>query len=182
MEAEDPLSQLADIHLPAAVSLWPPAPGWWLLAALLLCGLALLGLVQVRRWQQRQRLTRVLAELAQARAAWRKADASVRNDAGLALLYAINSLLKRVALLHFPEAQVAPLAGKDWLRFLDAHGSTQDFSTGAGQVLADGEYRPVFDADGDALCQLAIHWIQRQYLRPRNASRAAAAGSAGVTA
>ena len=91
-------------------------------------------------------------------------------------------LLKRVALLHFPEAQVAPLAGKDWLRFLDAHGSTQDFSTGAGQVLADGEYRPVFDADGDALCQLAIHWIQRQYLRPRNASRSAAAGSAGVTA
>lgn len=55
MEAEDPLSQLADIHLPADVSFWPPAPGWWVLAALLMCGLCLLGLVQFRRWQQRQR-------------------------------------------------------------------------------------------------------------------------------
>ena len=34
METEDPLSQLADIHLPEAVSAWPPAVGWWLLAGL----------------------------------------------------------------------------------------------------------------------------------------------------
>lgn len=182
MEAEDPLSQLADIHLPAAVPFWPPAPGWWVLAALLLCGLALLVYVQVRRWQQRQRLTRVLAELAQARAAWRKADDSSRNAAGLALLYAINSLLKRVALLHFPAAQVAPLAGKDWLRFLDAQGLTQDFSKGAGQVLADGEYRPVFDGDAEALCQLAGKWIQHQYLRPRQTSTNTAPPVDGVTA
>lgn len=181
MEAEDPLSQLADIHLPAAVSFWPPAPGWWVLAAMLLCGLVLLGYVQVRRWQQRQRLTRVLAELARARADWRKADDSKRNAAGLALLYAINSLLKRVALLQFPEAQVAPLAGTDWLTFLDTHGNTQDFSTGAGKVLADGEYRPVFDADGEALYQLAQRWIEGQYLRPRQAHTVAPA-AAGVTA
>lgn len=167
MEAEDPLSQLADIHLPAAVPVWPPAPGWWVLAALLLCGLALLGYVQLRRWQQRQRLARVLQELAQARSAWSKADAAARNAAGLALLYAINSLLKRVALLHFPAAQVAPLAGRAWLAFLDAQGGTQEFSQGAGQILADGEYRPVFNGDAEALCQLARRWIERQYLQPQ---------------
>lgn len=167
MEAEDPLSQLADIHLPAAVPAWPPAPGWWLLAALLLCGLCLLCFVQFRRWQQQQRLARVLAELLRARAAWRNAEAVDRNAAGLALLYAVNSLLKRVALLHFPEAQVAPLAGSAWLRFLDVHGSTSEFTAGAGRVLADGEYRPVFDADGEALYELARRWIQSQYLHPQ---------------
>lgn len=182
MEAEDPLSQLADIHLPEAVPFWPPAPGWWVLAALLLCGLVLLGWVQLRRWQQRQRLARVLAELTQARLAWRQADEINRNIAGLALLYAINSLLKRVALLHFPEARVAPLAGSEWLRFLDAQGATQDFTSGAGQVLAEGEYRPAFDADGEALCQLAAQWIQRQYVRPRQASTASAGPADGVTA
>ena len=36
MDSEELLAQLADIHLPAEVSYWPPAPGWWVLALLLL--------------------------------------------------------------------------------------------------------------------------------------------------
>ncbi|MEX2365260.1 MAG: DUF4381 family protein [Pseudohongiellaceae bacterium] len=46
MEAQDPLSELADIHLPAAVSFWPPAIGWWILLALLLTG----GFLLLRQW------------------------------------------------------------------------------------------------------------------------------------
>ena len=42
---------LRDIHLPDAVAWWPPAFGWWIVAALVvLLGIAL----SVRTWQQRR--------------------------------------------------------------------------------------------------------------------------------
>ena len=43
MNPSDPLAQLRDIHLPEAVSWWPLAPGWWVLGALLVAGLAYTG-------------------------------------------------------------------------------------------------------------------------------------------
>lgn len=161
MEAEDPLSQLADIHLPGAVSFWPPAPGWWLLLAVVLFALALLGRQQYRLWQKNRRLQLVLAELA---LTWRVYQQQAGpNQAGLSFLYAVNSLLKRVALLHHGEAAVAPLTGAAWLNFLDRTGGNTEFTLGAGKVLGDGEYRPRFEADAEALYQVARHWIVLQY-------------------
>jgi len=45
----DPLAQLQDIHLPLAIGLWPPAPGWWLLLLLIVAAGALLGWYLRRR-------------------------------------------------------------------------------------------------------------------------------------
>ena len=39
MSVENPLVNLKDIHLPPPVSFWPPAPGWWILAVLLISSL-----------------------------------------------------------------------------------------------------------------------------------------------
>lgn len=172
MEAEDPLSQLADIHLPQAVSFWPPAPGWWLLGALLLAAAAWFAWQRFCRWQEAQRLKRVLQELDAALTAFRRvSDGEERNRQGLALLYTINSLLKRVALVRHPEADIAALTGPEWLAFLDAHGSGDEFARGPGQVLAEGEYRPRFDADADALHATARRWIVRQYRSPAGRMR-----------
>ncbi|HTR01032.1 MAG TPA: DUF4381 domain-containing protein [Candidatus Acidoferrum sp.] len=165
MEAKDPLSDLADIHLPQPVSAWPPAPLWWMLGALVLAVIAWFCLVWLRNWQQRQRLHHALAEIRAAHEQWQQAGG---NDTAPALLHACNSVLKRVALVHHPEAVVAGLSGQRWLTFLDDSGATDAFTQGAGQLLADGGYRRRLELDEAAVATLiaAIEkWIARQYQR-----------------
>ena len=172
MEAEDPLSQLADIHLPQAVAFWPPAPGWWLLAALLFAAGAWFAWRQFRHWQENQRLKGVLRELDAAMSAFRSVEpGEQRNEQGLALLYSFNSLLKRVALSRHPDADVAALTGSSWLAYLDMRGGSGEFGSGPGQVLAEGEYRPRFDADAEALYATVRRWIVQQYRKAGGTDR-----------
>lgn len=177
MEAtEDPLSALADIHLPAEVSWWPPAPIWWLVAALVMAAIGYGCYLLFLRWQNRQRLHAAVQEIRRAHAAWQQTQAS-NSDAGLALLHACNSTLKRVALVHYPDTDVAALHGKQWLAFLDHSGQCSDFTGGTGRILADGSYRRQYTADtatAGALVQACESWITRQYLQPAAAAATAA--------
>ena len=169
MEAEDPLSQLRDIHLPGAVTLWPPAPGWWLLLVLFLIGLTFLYRKAIAAMIQRRKLASVLRELDLSYEQYGQQLAlnSDGNQAGLTLLAQINTILKRVTLVMFPDAHKGQISGTDWLVFLDSCDNTSVFSLGPGQVLADGIYRRTLDAEGDgdmgAIYNLSKTWIEKRY-------------------
>lgn len=144
------LSQLRDIHTPAAVSWWPPAPGWWLLALLVVAtGIgvgAWLWLYQRNRWRRA-----ALGELRRVRSL--DAAAQVRE---------LSVLLRRVALRRYPREQVAALAGDAWLAFLDrAMGQETPFQSGVGRVLAVGPYAPAPAVETEALLALCERWIKR---------------------
>ncbi len=145
--------ELRDIHMPEAPGFWPPAPGWWLLAALVLAALAGLGRRAWLELRRRRRRQRILSELDQL------------QDAGLqgpALVAAISALLKRVALSRYPRAEVAALTGNAWLAFLDRSGGDGRFAEGAGRVLADGAYAPeTIGIDEPALLAIARDWLRR---------------------
>lgn len=100
------LSQLQDIHLPAPVSNWPPAYGWWLIALLLL------ALLLASLWQWRVFRKKRLAKR-QALALLSQLDANQPNWPGQ-----LNQLLKRLALSYFPAEQVASHYQHHWLAFL----------------------------------------------------------------
>ena len=53
----DPLAELRDIHLPATVDVWPPAPGWWLLAVIVLA-LCIFSLFKLWQWWRHNRYRR----------------------------------------------------------------------------------------------------------------------------
>ena len=46
------LSNLRDLALPAEVSLWPPAPGWWILAAAVAVSVMILIVMAVRHYRR----------------------------------------------------------------------------------------------------------------------------------
>lgn len=178
METEDPLSQLADIHLPTEVGFWPPAFGWWVLAAILAVALVLLARRLLAALAVRRREAAALRELEACLRRYHEGAFTDANAAGLIFLADVNAVLRRVALFHYPSADVAGLYGKAWLAFLDARDGGDAFTAGPGRALGEGQYRRVFDADTEGLYDCARGWIQRRYRVRESTERPASLGEA----
>ena len=150
----DPLDALRDIHLPPDPAFWPPAPGWWALAALalLLGGALLLHQIRAarRRRPQREALC-LLAALREDLAGGREPGRVVAESA---------TLLRRAALGRFPREQVAGLSGRAWLEFLERHGGGPEFTRGVGEQLLSAPYSPRAEADARGLLRLCERWIR----------------------
>lgn len=164
------LQQLQPLIAPPPVGWWPLAPGWWLLAALLLA-LAWAAWHWRRRWFQRsgrptpveveaeQPLDSVrseaLAELARLGRPYQGAPAG-------AWLQQLNALLKRLCRSHYPNSNSHTLNGRQWLAFLDnrcpAAGLTR------WMVLVEGVYKPECKLDDKAIAgleQAVQTWIRK---------------------
>jgi hypothetical protein len=156
---------------PAPVSAWPPAPGWWIVAALLVLGVAAALWAWARRpapvpapevpvpVEGEQAIDPVrleaLAELASMPRPYDGAPAG-------AWLQQLNALLKRVCRNHYPNANSHTLNGRTWLAFLDnrcpAAGLTR------WMILVEGVYRPECKLDDKAingLYQAVDTWIRK---------------------
>ncbi|MEO5378501.1 MAG: DUF4381 domain-containing protein [Magnetococcus sp. DMHC-6] len=153
-EIEKLLAQLQPIHPPEPISFWPPAPGWWGLAALLFIASPWLFFRLRRFFQARRPIREALIELEQIAASYQK------NQDGLQLLQKLSVLLRRVAMQRYGRPATAALTGQKWLAFLDQTGQTKAFSQGAGELLASGPYRLVEPDDPNALLAIVRAWIR----------------------
>ena len=167
MDSTDPLSQLADIHLPAEIGYWPPAPGWWLLLALLLAALIWLGIRLLKQWQRQRRYNFALVELDKCYQRYNSAaptDDEQQSAAKLNLINGVNAVLRRVALKHFPNDQVASLGGEQWVRFIRASSTSTLLDEQIATVLAQGRFARRCDVDTEQLHAMAQQWIKGLYL------------------
>ncbi|HET9032195.1 MAG TPA: DUF4381 domain-containing protein [Dokdonella sp.] len=145
--------ELRDIHLPADPSWWPPAPGWWILAALVI-GLTLwFGFWMRRRLRRRQWRQRIMLELDRI-----AANDSLKSSTP-ALTAALSQLLRRAGRIIRPDA--SSLRGKAWLEFLDSIVESDEFSNGPGCALLEGPYQRESKADHEALIELVRRWMKR---------------------
>lgn len=160
----NPLDQLQPLIDPPPVPWWPPAPGWWLLAALL--PLLLWGLWHLlRRWRRRPRAQAATAQpLDPLRQAALNELATLRKpyDGAPAgpWLQQLNALLKRLCRERYPDSASHTLSSRAWLAFLDnrcpAAGLTR------WMILVEGAYKPqctLGDKAIDELEQAIVIWI-----------------------
>ena len=155
MQPADPLAELRDIHLPGQIETWPPAPGWWLLALLLLAAVIAGFAFLIRRWRANRYRREARVALRALHNSWQ----AQQDDQ--AYLTDLQVLLKRTALTRFPREDVASLTGEAWVQFLDHSTGSHDFSLGAAEVLIDGNYRNDVEIDVPALQASALNWIER---------------------
>ena len=160
MNTQDPLAQLRDIHLPQAISWWPPAIGWWLLVLLALLLVALL-LYYLRRYYLatvfRREGKRLLLQLYHL---WQ------REGDSQGYLQGVNEVLKRTVLLRFPEQDTASLSGERWTNFLDRQFDAEGKFSGG--PLCYGPYVVGKHGREDLaeVHRLALRWVN-QRRKPR---------------
>lgn len=167
--SQDPasLANLHDILEPPPVPWWPPAPGWYAVAALALIVASVLTWRGWRRWRANRYRRLALLELAQLQ---ERAEDTGREAA----LRTLPALVKRTALAAFPRQEVAPLSGEAWLRFLSRTGETEAFTRGAGRLLEAVAYEPsatttLQTEEISALFQAVRLWI-RHHKIPKSPS------------
>ncbi|WP_425599997.1 DUF4381 domain-containing protein [Lysobacter antibioticus] len=135
---------LRDIHQPDAPSLWPLAPGWWMLIAAVALVALLVYVWQRRRQRRRRDIARVFDQALEAAAT------------PAAEVAAMSELLRRAARRH--DRQADRLQGEQWLEFLDRGSKRSDFVDGPGRLLLDGGYR----READAAQVAALRELARQ--------------------
>jgi hypothetical protein len=148
----DSLEQLRDIHLPAPVSWWPPAPGWWVV------GLLILSAIAAGVWWYRNPSVRAYRVARKELVHLREQHQASQDD--VTLVKELSVLLRRYALAVFGRQRVASLIGNAWMMFLNETGKTLGFTEGAGQVLKTVPYGGHHPVEAQALLTLIEQWMK----------------------
>ena len=160
MNPPDPLAALHPLRAPEPVPWWPPAPGWWLLAALLLALLAWAAWQGWRRYRgnRYRRSARLSMQVILARHADHGDPARTLGE--------LNALLKAVALRSCPRAEVASLTGEGWREFLNQGLAQARSSLRFPEAIARAYAPDPGPIDTVALQRCADTWLRRHRRLP----------------
>lgn len=142
------LPELRDIHLPADVSVWPLAYGWWLLAAGIVLGvLSVQFFLYWRRYSKSRYAVKLLNEI------------SNRNI--IAAAQEMSEILRRICIYKYKPA--AALSGTEWIDFLNKH-SKNSLKGKAAELLVNAPCLPEDDNrfstdDAECLRRFCKDWI-----------------------
>lgn len=144
MTPEELLSQLKDIHEPAAIGIWPLAPGWWILIVGTICLAILITLF----WRKHIKQNGWKKEAVKTITAIKKQIPEQSHQQSLLL---INKLIKRIAIHKSNDISIKALTGSSWHEYMSAFLNGPDtpnmFNTQQLELLSEGLYKQGIDVD-----------------------------------
>ena len=158
MEDTLQITGLEPIIAPDLIPFWPPAPVWYVVAAVLLFFIIFsMYLINKRRKRNHYRIEalNVLKEFGRTEFA----------EIGTKEIKELNQLLKMTALATFSREKVASLSGNEWLEFLESTCPSATFTPTPGNLLAQvGFVVPgsveILQQDWMELINLSEFWIK----------------------
>lgn len=135
------LDRLHDIVEPAPIPWWPPAPGWYVVSAVIALTIAWLAVRWWSSWKANAYRRTALKELVDLQ------DSS-----------AIAELLRRTALATHPRSEIANLNGESWTAWLCEQSQTE-MPPRVRETLKVGIYSDKPDSDSNDLKAYASEWI-----------------------
>ncbi|MBE0483285.1 MAG: DUF4381 domain-containing protein [Bacterioplanes sp.] len=144
---------LEPLMYPEAISWWPLAWGWWIVALLCLLLFTLCIVWGWRSWQQRA----PIRDARQILSHYQQHALQSPQANGQWFIQHCNHVLKQVCVHAYPHA--VGLSGGAWLHFLQAHSKQPLFDDHYGQVIAHGGYQPHCRYDIVELYQRVDQWL-----------------------
>lgn len=161
--------QLRDVHVPEAISWWPPAPGWWLVLIAAL-GLLIFALVRWRGYRRKNQYRRIaLTELGEC------FEAQLADQDSRRYLQSANAILKRCVISINPTPITVRANGAAWLELLESY-YEKKFNPETRAALSESVYRADSSCDISRIHPELVDWIKHHHDTPSRSAKSAAAG------
>jgi len=133
-QLQEALKDLRDIHQPDPVSIWPLAPGWWILILLVPVLIFLIRYLLKRKSKPNYK------KLASEELQNIIADFEIQRNSHKTI-GEISLFIRKALVAKNGNEQIAGLIGEDWLDYLDRVSGTKLFSNGGASIIATSPYR-----------------------------------------
>jgi len=150
-QVDEALKQLSDIVLPADISIWPPAPGWWILAAILLILLYYLSkfvYFRIKRFKKiRQIKKQIRTEIDLVNMQWQENQNIINTSAQLStlfkryILFIIENKKFNKGQTELNKRDIASISHLELLRIVEQHFKIDNFSEQYKDIFTDLIYQ-----------------------------------------
>lgn len=145
-------ANLRDIHLPDAISWWPPAIGWWILLALIIA--AFIFIPKLYRRVTYTPLKKIANMTFQ-----NIVEQYNENHNDSNFIIATSQFLRQIAMSYCGREDVAQLTGDKWVQALNDITEQDHFTNDIKQSLVNAPYQKNTHIDVEQLITAVQSWL-----------------------